>query len=494
MNDLPLGWTTAPIAAVADLVRGVTYNKADAIPSAAESYLPILRATNINGRLSLESEMVFVPDRYVRPEQRMQVGDIVVATSSGSASVVGKSAQLLQPWEGGFGAFCTVIRPSAQLASRYLAHLVASPSVRKNWRELARGTSINNLKASDLANTDVPLPPTAEQERIVAAIEEQFSRVDAGAVVLERVSRNLKYMRASVLYAGVTGRLVDQESREGSGADLLASIKLDGRRTSRRRESLVTPMPQLPLSWATARWSAVGWSQNGRAFPSADYAKEGRRLLRPGNLYASGRVDWTAANTRCLPEHYAHEFPDYIVGPGEIVMNLTAQSLKDEFLGRVCMTAPKDEPVLLNQRIARLTPAGMNPRFVFYVLKSPIFRRFVDQLNTGSLIQHMFTTQVDQFLLPVPPRGEQDRIVERIEQHLASLDHVEHSLYGTGKQMSALRAAILSAAFSGRLVPQDRDDEPASVLLERIASERALNGHRRGRSRKTRLLRDEVTA
>jgi hypothetical protein len=116
-------------------------------------------------------------------------------------------------------------------------------------------------------------------------------------------------MRAAALHAGVTGRLVNQEPREGSGADLLASIKLDGRRTSRKSENLTTRMPQLPQSWTTARWSAVGWSQNGRAFPSADYTKAGIRLLRPGNLYESGRVGWTIANTRCLPERYASEFP-----------------------------------------------------------------------------------------------------------------------------------------------------------------------------------------
>jgi type I restriction enzyme S subunit len=211
-------------------------------------------------------------------------------------------------------------------------------------------------------------------------------------------------------------------------------------------------------------------------------------------LYASGQVVWTVANTRCLPERYAHEFPGYLVGPNEIVMNLTAQSLKDEFLGRVCITGPQDERVLLNQRIARLSPIGMNPRFVFYVMKSLIFRRFVDQLNTGSLIQHMFTSQLDQFLLPVPPRGEQDRIVEQIEQYLACLDYIDNVVAVAGERIPALRAAILSAAFSGSLVSQNHDDEPASALIERITSElESTNGHKRGHARKSLLPREDAT-
>jgi len=179
-----------------------------------------------------------------------------------------------------------------------------------------------------------------------------------------------------------------------------------------------------------------------------------------------------------LPEHYAVEFPDYLVGPHEIVMNLTAQSLRDEFLGRVCMTG-QGEAALLNQRIARLTPVGMNARFVLWVLKSPLFRRFVAQLNTGSLIQHMFTSQLDQFIFPIPPRREQDRIVAGVEGLLSMLDALDRVAAHAQSREHPLRSSILDAAFSGELVRRDASDEPASVLLERIASERASSdGHK----------------
>jgi type I restriction enzyme S subunit len=179
-----------------------------------------------------------------------------------------------------------------------------------------------------------------------------------------------------------------------------------------------------------------------------------------------------------LPERYAIEFPDYLVGENEIVMNLTAQSLRDEFLGRVCMTGP-GEAALLNQRIARLTPVGMNVRFVFLVLKSPLFRRFVSRLNTGSLIQHMFTWQVDQFIFPIPPRREQDRIVASVEQSFSILDALDHLAVHAQTRAHRLRSAILAAAFSGKLTPQDPNDEPASSLLERItAAQASSNGNR----------------
>jgi type I restriction enzyme S subunit len=89
-----------------------------------------------------------------------------------------------------------------------------------------------------------------------------------------------------------------------------------------------------------------------------------------------------------MPEKWAADYPGHLIGPDELVINLTAQSLADEFLGRVCLTSP-GEHCLLNQRIARLTPVLLPPRFLLCVFKSPWFRKFVASLNTGSLIQHM---------------------------------------------------------------------------------------------------------
>src|SRR5439155_1336038 len=101
--------------------------------------------------------------------------------------------------------------------------------------------------------------------------------------------------------------------------------------------------------------------QNGRAFPSRDYSKEGVKLLRPGNLHASGRVLWADENTRRLPLRYEEEFPSYVVGPHALVMNLTAQSLKDEFLGRVCLTGPDEHASVLLELIAAERAAAPNP-------------------------------------------------------------------------------------------------------------------------------------
>ena len=333
-------------------------------------------------------------------------------------------------------------------------------------------------------------------------------------LALKRVRANLERYRASVLKAAVEGRLVPteaelarREGREYEPASVLlerilaerrrrweeaelAKMKAKGKapeddRWKVRYKEPVPPetseLPELPEGWCWTMWGQIGFSQNGRAFPSREYQDTGVRLLRPGNLHQSGRVEWTRKNTRCMPIVWSARYPDHLVEAGELVMNLTAQSLADEFLGRVCLTV-SGERCLLNQRLARLSPIHVTPRYLLWMLKSRVFRKFVDGLNKGSLIQHMFTYQLDRFALPLPPLAEQERVADAIEQALSVADSLRVTVEQYLHRSRSLRQSILKWAFEGRLVDQDPNEEPASVLLERINAQHSAVAPRRGRS------------
>ena len=112
------------IVAVGDIceqIRGVTYAKSDASDVPRSGFTPILRANNIGQDGLLFEDLVFVPDAEISPKQRVMPNDVVVAASSGSISVVGKTAQAREGFEGGFGAFCKVLRPGADVDPYYLA-------------------------------------------------------------------------------------------------------------------------------------------------------------------------------------------------------------------------------------------------------------------------------------------------------------------------------------------------------------------------------------
>jgi type I restriction enzyme S subunit len=209
-------------------------------------------------------------------------------------------------------------------------------------------------------------------------------------------------------------------------------------------------------------------------------------------MHQSGRVVWSPNNTRFLPEKFASIKPDLAIRGRALILNLTAQSLRDEFLGRACITE-SSEAALLNQRLAWLIPARIDLEYISIVFRSPIFRRFVARLNTGSLIQHMFTWQVDQFQVPVPPLEEQHRIVACVSELLDGADRMTRVAVRSQRKARALRVQLLSDAFSGRLVPQDPMDEPVSVLVARIRAELLARPRSQRRRGMTKLTPQEET-
>jgi type I restriction enzyme S subunit len=449
---------------------------------------------------------LYVPENYVgREEQWLRDGDIVMSTAN-SLELVGKVALAMSPPpRSTFGGFLTVLRPQPGLDPKFLFYQLRSADLQEALRRAASQTvNISNLTLRTLSPIRVRIAPATVQHRLAAAIESIFTRLDSVEATLDRIRRNLERYRASVLQAAAQGRLVSTEAELAQarcrayepGSKLLKRILAERRRCWEQAELAkmkaagklpkdqrwkknyrepVAPrtedLPPLPAGWCWATWSQIGVSQNGRFFPSKEYQPSGIRLLRPGNLHVSGRVAWNETNTRYLPKSWGQEHPSYVVGPGELVMNLTAQSLRDEFLGRICITG-SEEKCLLNQRIARLRPVLVNSRFVLYLFKSPLFRRFVESLNTGSLIQHMFTSDLDDFVLPLPPSAEQERIVTAVERLITIAENSEDMASTNLARTQRLRRALLGHAFKGRLVAQNPSDEPASLLLERIRAER----------------------
>jgi type I restriction enzyme S subunit len=209
-GNTPNGWRTATIAEVADFIRGVTYQKSDARREPEDGFLPLLRATNIGNESLSYDEFVFVPKKVVKPEQLIRVNDMVIAASSGSISIVGKSAPVLVDFEATFGAFCAVLRPQSSISPNYFRLYVQSPICRETWSNLARGTNINNLKREQVLTTSIPVPPLVEQEKIAEILDGQISHLDVAIAVADAIEKNASAMRRSLLHAAFTGELTKQ--------------------------------------------------------------------------------------------------------------------------------------------------------------------------------------------------------------------------------------------------------------------------------------------
>jgi len=160
-----------PLREIASVVRGVTFSKTEAFSEPAEGLLPVVRAGNIQDRLLLDDDLVYVPRARIDEKQLLRQGDIVICTSSGSADVVGKTAVVEEDWRGSFGAFCASIRAKPKKCDpRYLFYYLRSPAFR-SWTQQSAGANIKNIRKSELDQFEVPLPDIAAQRRIAAILD-----------------------------------------------------------------------------------------------------------------------------------------------------------------------------------------------------------------------------------------------------------------------------------------------------------------------------------
>lgn len=353
---------------------------------------------------------------------------------------------------------------------RWLMWLLRSVHGRSEIQSLATGNqnSMRNIGQARIRQIRLPLPPLPEQNRIVEAIESYFTRLGDAVATLERVQRNLKRYRASVLKAAVEGRLVPTEvdlaraeDRDYEPASVLLDRILEERRQrwaeSEKKGKYKEPvepdadgLPELPEGWC---WTTIGGVAECLDRLRVPVSKKVRaeRLGDVPYYGANGQVGW-------IDEPLFDE-PLVLV-------------VEDEtFTGRTkpfCYLI--DGPSWVNNHAHVLRPiGGVSPEFLNYSLAHYPFT----PLTTGTTGRRKLTQKV-MMAAPyaLPPLAEQRRIVERLEGEISLVDALGERLEGDQRRCQRLRQSILKWAFEGKLADQDPDDESASVLLERIRTER----------------------
>ena len=179
--DLPENWTWCRMGSLVEIVSGVSYQKGDI----RNDGIRILRGGNLkeDNRLYLNDDDVFISKSYANVENTVHKGDIVIVASTGSATVIGRPAIAEADMPGvQIGAFLRIVRSRKEELAKWLQLIFRSNFYRNHIRESSQGTNINNLKNEYITEFCIPLPPLAEQKRIV-------ERVDAILAECRKVSR-----------------------------------------------------------------------------------------------------------------------------------------------------------------------------------------------------------------------------------------------------------------------------------------------------------------
>lgn len=397
------------VGEIARQIRGVTYSGHEASSEPRDGYLPLLRANNITDEGISTRDIVYVPRERVSAAQLMRRGDILVATSSGSLSVVGKAARFDSDKPLSFGAFCKVVRPSDRVEPGYLAHFFQTESYRRRISSLAAGANINNLRNEHLDGLELALPPLPEQKRIVAILD----KADTIRAKLREALAQADALLRSAFDHTVGYRATDYGSWE-----------------PRTMESLACDRP-----------NSLRTGPFGSDLRHSEFTDGGVVVLGIDNA-VQNRFAW-AERRYISPEKYA-KLERYRVFPGDVIVTIMGTT------GRSAVV-PDDIPLAISTKhLAAITlnPAEADPHFVSFAIHSDSrLRRQIEGANKGAIMDGLNLTIIRNLKIHLPPLSLQQHFAHLVRWHQTRQKQAQDP----AENGDALYASLAQRAFCGEL-------------------------------------------
>jgi len=447
MSDLPAGWTRTKLGDVADFVVDGDHNP----PKRVSDGVPHLTARNVKGgRLVLDRCTFISSEDFVRTGRRYTpaAGDVIVTC----VGTLGQTAIVPSGLSFSADRNLAAIRPGEAVQSAFLKAFLDAPAAQDFMRNASGSTAQPHLYLGDLRDLAIPLPPIAEQGRIVVAIDEEFSRIDAGSAGISRAQNQARRQEPAILQSAAA------------------------RAASSHQKSFVGNLLREPL-------------RNGH---SAKANPGGSVPIFTLTAVTSGT--FTVANTKLTAADPAR-VKDLWVAPGDILIE---RSNTPELVGTTRLyNGPADLAVFPDLVIRARFSNLVRPEYAELIFRAPSSRDYFRRSAQGisGTMPKIDQGIVEQLEISIPPVEIQQQIVEHARIQLDSLVRLRRDLTLANKKVEQLRRSVLAAAVSGKLVQQDPVDEPASALLERMGAERASRSSPRfTRTRKAILPREKAEA
>jgi type I restriction enzyme S subunit len=455
LSQLPKGWVWSPLGEIVSFEygRGLREDRRD-----SSGNVPVFGSNGIVGHHS--HALVFEP--------------CLIIGRKGAAGTVHISKTSCWPIDTTY-----YVIPPKGIDLTFLYHLISSLRL----VSLDKSTAIPGLNRNDAYTLNVPIPPTQEQQRIVAKIEELFTDLDTGMDALIRAKTLLNRYRQSVLKAAVTGELTKEWREAHKGEIEPASVLLERILAERRKkweekqrekgndpkkiknnelaQRQITNLPELPEEWTWANVEEVS-DRIVDCFHSTPKFQEKGVLCLDSNWMKPGKLIFSDA--RYVDETiYVERIQRMKPQADDVVFSREGAKLG------IAVKIPPNVNVCLGQRVMIIRLArGISSQYFEYVLNSITFRSQYFKLITGTASPHLNIQNIKLLGIPLPSNQEQVIITQIVEEIMSIRDNLEIEIDKNIILGNKLRQSILRQSFIGRLIPQEPNDEPASVLLERI--------------------------
>lgn len=477
MADLPKGWVWTRLGEIGEIVTGTTPSKAG-----KEYYgndYPFFKPTDLNNGFYVKKSEDGLSKRGIS-KARLLPDKSILITCIGAT--IGKTGLIRT--EGASNQQINAIIPGKNIFSEFIYFMCISPSFQKAIIDNASATTLPILNKSKFESLFLPLPPLPEQHRIVAKIEELFTRLDAGVEALKKIKAQLKRYRQAVLKYAFEGKLTKEWREKHRGEIEHAGVLLEKIRQERslhgteRRGKLKKSkdeiaslsarndsLTELPDGWVWMRIKDISDNIHYGYTASASEEKVGPKLLRITDIQ-NNSVNWKTVPYCKIDES---EKQQYLLKDGDLVFARTGATVGKSFL----IVGNISESVFASYLIRIILNSNVNKKFIYSFFQSSNYWGQISKGKLGIGQPNVNAQTLSQITIPLPPFPEQNKIVEEIERRFSMADEVEKTVDQSLKQAERLRQSILKKAFEGKLVPQDPSDEPAEKLLERIKAEKA---------------------
>jgi len=462
MSELPESWVQTTLGQVVNYAHNETVDPAEMQP---EAWLLELEDIECDTGKVLERKTVGARAPK-STKNRFYAGDVLYGKLR---PYLNKVVRADKDW------FCSseiiAISPGP-IDANYLFYSMRAPCFIEYVSSVSHGMRMPRLGTQQAKEAPFTLPPAAEQTRIAAKLDELLAQVDTLKARIDGIPALLKRFRQSVLAAAVSGRLTEEWRSMSPERRAEQTIKtLKAARPAKEQEH--TPvffeeLPHIPENW---EWASLGFLVSpdealcyGVVQPGTD-DPDGVYLIRAGDL-KSGSVDTSQLRKISVDTH--NEYRRSQVKGGEILVTVVGAGI-----GETAIIPAECAGFNIARAVAKLPIREVSAKYVYLWLSTSLALSWMKGSSREVARPTLNLEQLRALPVPIPDGSEQTEIVRRVEQLFAFADQLEARVAAAQERIDKLTQSILAKAFRGELVPQDPNDEPASVLLERIKAQRA---------------------
>lgn len=430
--EIPQGWEWCRLGTIAEIIGGYAF---PSLMLKGDTGTRVIRISDFTEHGLTKSRIVRYNGVAISDLYTIQISDILMAMTGGT---VGKSCYIKSlPEKLLLNQRVAVIR-NQYMNSEYINLIVESPHIIAFVNDRKNSTN-DNISMKDIYNFLIPIPSIKQQERIVNAfnsirpIIKRFAQVQENKEKLQNEVKDK--LRKSILHEAIQGKLVPQISEEGTAQDLLQVIKEEKQKLfkegklkkSALNDSVIfrsddnkywekngmsvacidDEIPfEIPSTWIWCRLGDCVKIIGGYAFKSYELKSPvGYRVIRISDISENGLV-----NKNIVRYDGNKDLDQYLIKENDILIAMTGGTVGKSLLLNYALS----EPLLLNQRVAIIRNFWINVEYLNALLHSPYIKQIIDK-KKNSTNDNISMSDLNDFLLPLPPLKEQHRIVERFK-------------------------------------------------------------------------------